>query len=155
MGGGPRLIVEVKPRSGPPRATAGSPVRLRGNAFDKDGRPVEIRWGNKDGAVLAAVPVDQRGEFISTVRVPPDAAVGTYLVTATQRRIDDTEVSPSQLSIDVVADESQATVSDGTPVVPDVEDDRPGWLVPALLGVAALLGLGLVVARIRRGTENG
>jgi MYXO-CTERM domain-containing protein len=100
------------------------------------------------------VPVDPRGEFLSTVKIPADAAVGPHLVTATQRLIDDTEVTPGQLSIDVVADEAAATVSDGRPVPSEVEDDPPEWLAPTLLGVAALLALGLVFSRRRRVTTT-
>lgn len=148
MGGGANLTVEVKPRSGPPRATAGSPVRVLGASFDENGRPVEIRWGDKDGHVLATAPVDRRGEFRRTVIVPADAAVGPHLVTATQKLIDDSDVNPGQLSIDVVATDAESTVVDQRSTT-SASTDRD-WRVPALTASSVVLVAGLVLARKRR-----
>ena len=147
MGGGGRLTVEVRPRAGPPRTVAGSPIRIRGASFDENGRPVEIRWDAEDGAVLATAAVDARGDFFRTVRVPVDATVGPHLVYATQTRIDDSVVPSGLVSVDVVATEAEATVA-GPPPEQD-EGGRP-WPLVAGVGAAAVLAAGLGVSRKRR-----
>lgn len=150
-GGRAAMTIEVRPRAGPPRATAGSAIRLRGMSFDENGRPVEIRWGGEDGVVLDTVTVDGRGEFLRVVTIPPDARVGPHLITATQRLLDDTSRDPSQVSIDVVATEAEATVVHEPPAATKTS---PRWPVPVGLGLAALLTIGLVLSRRRRRTAS-
>lgn len=53
--------------------------------------PVQLRWNSADGTVLGEFETDARGTFQGSIRVPADAAPGSYVLVATQNVIADAE----------------------------------------------------------------
>lgn len=153
MGGG-KVVVEKPPRTGPVRVVPGTTIKVFGTDFDKNARPVDIRWDKEEGIVLDSVPVDARGEFVRELTVPPDATVGPHALVFIQRRIDDTELTPVAFGIDVVATGAEATVGAVQDVAAEEDDteDGTGRAVVRAGGVvvALVLAIGLLANRRRR-----